>query len=173
MWQHLCLHPEGAPAHHSAPTMSSLFLLPSRAALVFRFLTCLQPLPPRPAVFLFPPAFSYFWPRLIPSFESHICGFPSLMLTTVRRLSCLQHPDTASKSSLCCADSQYTIFSIFRGSSPAPDTYLIHTAPVFTSTPVMTHSWLLQMDYVWCALKSASQALITTQLNTLVLRKLS
>lgn len=146
MWKHLRLHPQATPAHHSAPTVSSLFLfLPPRftrrAPLVCRFITFLRPLS------FLPHSFPYFWPRLIPSFESHICGSPSPMLTTVRSLSCLQHPDTASKSSLCCADSQYTIFSIFGGSSPASDSYLIHTARVFTSTPfkspVMTDSWLL------------------------------
>lgn len=146
MLKHLCLHPEGTPAHHRAPTMSSIFLfLPprfiKRAPLVFRFLTILRPLRPRHVVFFPPPPFSYFWLRLISSFEFHICEFPFLTLTTVRSLSCLQHPDTASKSPLCCADSQYTIFSIFGGASPACDSYLIHTAHVFTSTPLNLPSW--------------------------------
>lgn len=58
-----------------------------------------------------PPSPPYFWPRLIPSFEFHICELPFLTLTTVRSLSCLHHPDTASKSPLCCADS--TIYHLF------------------------------------------------------------
>lgn len=140
MLKHLCLHPEGPPAHPRAPTMSSVFLfLPppfiKRAPLVFDLCS--------PVALSFSPSlpFSYFRPRLISSFEFHVCEVPFLTLTTVCSLSCLQHPDTVSKSPLCCTDSQYTIFSIFRGASPASDSYLMHTVHVFTSTSLNLPSW--------------------------------
>lgn len=154
--KHLFLHPEGTPAHHRAPTMSSVFLfLPpqftKRAPLIFRFVTFLRPLRPcRVAYFLAP--FCYFY--MMSSFELRICEFSFRTLTTVRSVSCLQHPEPASKSPLCCADSQYTIFSIFKGASLGSDSYLIHTAHAFTSTPLNLPSWQIQSSsdglYVAC-----------------------
>lgn len=149
MLKHLCLHPEGPPAHPRAPTMSSVFLfLPLRSSreLPSSSTSC--------CLFPSPLPFSYFRPRLISSFEFHVCEVPFLTLTAVCSLSCLRHPDTVSKSPLCCADSQYTIFSIFRGASPASDSYLMHTVHVFTSTSLNLPSWQIHSSsdglYVAC-----------------------